>query len=80
MKRKNFIDSRSIDRSIAAKELGFAFVPEFFAVTSLLENLEPYKKELKPFLTILGTHMRATVVILVWKTKKLILLPTVSLF
>ena len=39
--------------------LGFAFVPEFLAATSLLEPAEVCRTELKPFLTILGTNMRA---------------------
>jgi hypothetical protein len=39
--------------------LDFAFVPEFLAATSLLEPAEVCRTELKPFLTILGTRMRA---------------------
>jgi hypothetical protein len=39
--------------------LDFAFVPEFLGATSLLEPAEVCKTELKPFLTILGTRMRA---------------------
>jgi hypothetical protein len=39
--------------------LGFAFVPEFLAATSLLEPAEVCRTELKPFLTIFGTRMRA---------------------
>jgi hypothetical protein len=39
--------------------LDFAFVPEFLAATSLLEPAEVCRTELKPFLTIFGTSMRA---------------------
>jgi hypothetical protein len=39
--------------------LGFAFLVDYFAVAGLLEHAEVYKTELKPFLTILGTRMRA---------------------
>jgi len=39
--------------------LDFAFVPELLAATSLLEPAEVCRTELKPFLTILGTTMRA---------------------
>jgi hypothetical protein len=39
--------------------LDFAFVLEFLAATSLLEPAEVCRAELKPFLTILGTRMRA---------------------
>jgi hypothetical protein len=39
--------------------LDFAFVPEFLAATSLLEQAEVCRTELKPFLTIFGTGMRA---------------------
>jgi len=39
--------------------LDFAFVLEFLAATSLLEPAEVCRTELKPFLTILGTRMRA---------------------
>jgi len=39
--------------------LDFAFVPEFLAATSLLEPAEVCRTELKPFLTIFGTNMRA---------------------
>jgi hypothetical protein len=39
--------------------LGFAFLVDFFVVASLLEHVEVYKTELKPFLAILGTRMRA---------------------
>jgi hypothetical protein len=39
--------------------LDFAFVPEFFVATSLLEPAEVCRTELKPFLTILGTSQRA---------------------
>ncbi len=39
--------------------MDFAFVHEFLAATSLLEPAEVCRTELKPFLTILGTHMRA---------------------
>jgi hypothetical protein len=41
--------------------LDFAFVPEFLVATSLLEPAEVCRTELKPFLTIFGTGMRATV-------------------
>jgi hypothetical protein len=40
--------------------LDFAFVPEFLVATSLLEPAEVCRTELKPFLTIFGTNMRAT--------------------
>jgi hypothetical protein len=40
--------------------LDFAFVPEFLVATSLLEPAEVCRTELKPFLTIIGTSMRAT--------------------
>jgi len=39
----------------------FAFVPEFLAATSLLEPPEVCRTELKPFLTIFGTSMRASI-------------------
>jgi hypothetical protein len=39
--------------------LGFTFVPKFLAATSLLEPAEVCRTELKPFLTIFGTRMRA---------------------
>jgi hypothetical protein len=39
--------------------LDFTFVPEFLAATSLLEPTEVCRTELKPFLTIFGTSMRA---------------------
>jgi hypothetical protein len=39
--------------------LDFAFVPESLAATSLLEPAEVCRTELKPFLTIFGTSMRA---------------------
>jgi hypothetical protein len=39
--------------------LDFAFVADFLAATSLLEHVEAGKTELKPLLTIFGTHMRA---------------------
>jgi hypothetical protein len=41
--------------------LDFAFAPEFLAATSLLEPAEVCRTELKPFLTIFGTSMRAKV-------------------
>jgi hypothetical protein len=41
--------------------LDFAFVPEFLAATSLLEPAIVCRTELKPFLTILGTRMRAII-------------------
>jgi hypothetical protein len=40
--------------------LNFAFIPEFLAATSFPEPAEVCKTELKPFLTILGTNMRAS--------------------
>ena len=43
--------------------MGFAFVPEFLATTSLLELAEVCRTELKPFLTIFGTRMRALFVV-----------------
>ena len=39
--------------------MDFAFVPEFLAATSPLEPAEVCRTELKPFLTIFGTNMRA---------------------
>ena len=42
----------------------FAFVPEFLAATSLLEPAEVCRTELKPFLTIFGTNMRAARVVI----------------
>jgi hypothetical protein len=39
--------------------LGFAFVSEFLVATSLFEPAEVCRTELKPFLTIFGTSMRA---------------------
>jgi len=42
----------------------FAFVPEFLTATSLLEPAEVCGTELKPFLTIFGTRMRAPLDIL----------------
>ena len=39
--------------------MDFAFVPEFLAATSLLEPAIVCRTELKPFLTIFGTRMRA---------------------
>ena len=44
--------------------MDFAFVPEFLAVTSLLEPAEVCRTELKPFLTIFGTNMRAARVVI----------------
>ena len=40
------------------------FVPEFLAATSLLEPAEVCRTELKPFLTIFGTNMRAARVVI----------------
>ena len=40
--------------------MDFAFVHESLAATSLLEPAEVCRTELKPFLTIFGTRMRAT--------------------
>jgi hypothetical protein len=42
--------------------LDFAFVHEFLVATSLLEPAEVCRTELKPFLTIFGTRMRASIV------------------
>jgi len=39
--------------------LDFAFVSEFLVATSLLEPAEVCRTELKPFLAIFGTSMRA---------------------
>jgi len=39
---------------------GLRIVPELLAATSLLEPAEVCRTELKPFLTIFGTRMRAT--------------------
>jgi hypothetical protein len=38
--------------------LGFAFVPEFLAATSLLEPAKVCRTESKRFLTIFGVRMR----------------------
>jgi hypothetical protein len=38
---------------------GLRIVPEFLAATSLLEPAKVCRTELKPFLTIFGTAMRA---------------------
>jgi hypothetical protein len=40
--------------------LGFASVLDFFGILSFSSTGETGKPELKPFLTIFGTHMRAT--------------------
>jgi len=38
---------------------GLRIVPEFLVATSLLEPAEVCRTELKPFLTVFGTRMRA---------------------
>jgi hypothetical protein len=39
--------------------LGFTLLVDFLAVAGLPEHVEVHKTELKPFLAILGTRMRA---------------------
>jgi hypothetical protein len=46
-------------RLVRTLVLDLAFVPEFLVATSLLEPAEVCRTELKPFLTIFGTNMRA---------------------
>jgi hypothetical protein len=64
-KRTNFYGDTNLPARFYARfydlwtVLDFAFVPEFLATTSLLEPAEVCRTELKPFLTIFGTSMRA---------------------